>query len=1191
MTYTYVTDCAQIDLDRHAFIEASAGTGKTYTIENLVVRLLMEKRDIELENILLVTFTEKATSELKQRIQEKLEAELLTRKNDPITLKKIKGTLDAFDTASIFTIHGFCQSVLREFAFENGSLFNNDVIDDGPLLETLLKEQMRRTWPKTYGDSLSDLLTLSGFNRQKDAFFSLVTGLVRRFRPESGDELLPRVEGIDSGEILLKIEGVAHQLRSLITSSFHDGFERLNLKKKPKELLRSFMDEISRDAFDITRLAPVLSNMALFKNASADDLWLKNKQNSAECPDITRLFETAAALFEESQVLPHLLTLESIDRLRKDAMSIKQQNGWLSYDDMISRVAAALQGPTAGELLHRLRRKYKVAFVDEFQDTDPAQWRIFSKIFLETDFESENNRLYLIGDPKQAIYAFRGADVFVYLEAKNEMIKLAEQGRARLYSLATNWRSQPELIGAFNRLFGEEAWFGPLDETAAFKIGYLAAGFADEPLRPEILAADHSGRPAFNIFDISRHTQAKRVKSELANVITDEIRHLMHDGGIEIQKKDSPARPLTLGDICILVRGKNDLTLLEPLLIQKKIPYTYYKKPGLFFSDEALHLSLVFHAVLYPESSVDVRKALLTPFFNFQAQDLNAWDLQPVTHPLRQLLHRWNTYAENRQWSQLFQSLMEESGLIFREAPAHDWDRKQTNYSQMFEHLESVAYRRNLDFRSLSALLDSYRKDTADADDNADIHQIETEDKKVQVMTMHVSKGLQFPIVFIAGGLAQSNRAPYYIFHRCDGAPPSAGIRKVIDLSKTTDHKVRHDQEVMDENKRLFYVALTRAQFKLYVPYYAPSTVHRLNGPVPTLLTPAIDAVFPRDEKNSEVMWLMSDARDAFEKRGPGIAPLTKTDEPVSETDPGGYRSPLPRAGDYRTRRYRMESFSSLHARDHFEAPPYPEEKGFHTTDTTKREDDERYALAAAEGAPHPRQGEIPGGADTGSMLHDILEVIDFQTVAKYPDGLLDRKDTRETIENAMARYGIDPAYRNEVCNLIAATLTAKVPVSENVLILGNLKPSQRLHETEFYFPMPMAEKHKPVIPELDIKGGEKGYIHGFIDLIFHTNGKFYIADWKSNRLEGGYDRASLEKSMTEADYHLQYKIYTVATLRWLQKTGGNRFDPALHFGGIFYFYLRGMGTGDGFGIYHVTPDEVGRLDRLEQDIARAAGA
>jgi len=1172
MTYTYVTDCAQIDLNRHAFIEASAGTGKTYTIENLVVRMLVEKPDVELENILLVTFTEKATSELKQRIQEKLEEVLPSLEHDPALAKKIKGALDAFDTASIYTIHGFCQTVLRDFAFENGALFTHEVIDDGPLFDTLFKEQMRKRWPTFYGESLSTLLSLSGFTLKKDQFFSLVTRLARSIHPDSNDEIIPHTQAMDSKQRILGITDGVKRLKTLVGPSFFEAFELLNLKKKPKDLLRSFLHEISRDNVDITRLSPVLNSMGMFNNTSDDDLWLKNKKNSEVCPDISKLIEALSGLFEQNLVLPHVLVVESMERLRMDAALAKQQNGWLSYDDMISRVTTALYGENAPELLHRLRQKYMVAFVDEFQDTDAGQWKIFSKIFLENLSETQKNFLYLIGDPKQAIYSFRGADVFVYLDAKNRMISLAGQVRANLYTLATNWRSQPELINAFNRLFSRKAWFLPQDQTTVFDIGYQDVGYPDEPLRPEILVTDLSGRPAFNVVDISRHTLAKRVKSDLADFITHEINVLMAPGTLEIKKKDQPKRPLDYGDICILVRGKNDFALLEPMLITKKIPYTYYKKPGLFFSDEALYLSLLFHAILDPGNSVSVRKALLTPFFDFHADELHAYDNQSPTHPVKQLLASLNALAQTRKWSCLFQSIMEDTGLIFRQASSHDWDRKQTNYSQIFEHLECLAYKRNLDFRGLSARLDSYRNHRADVDDDADIHQIETEDRKVQVMTMHVSKGLQFPIVFVAGGLATSNRAPYYMYHRYQDDDPSMGVHKVIDLSRETG-KDQHEKEGRDEDKRIFYVALTRAQFKLYVPYYAPDKSHRLNGPIPGIVTPSIDAAFQRHEDLPGVLWLSQDN------------PCESTTAPLRKQQEGHLPLSLPCPGDFRARRYRMESFSSLHG-----MLSYGEDRVFHPGGSKEREADEPRVDPPVVPISPALINELPGGTNTGSMLHDILETIDFQSVAGNPHGLLLMDKTRETIEKKMTLYTMDPCYTEAVSNIISSTLTACVPVSEGTIILGHLKPSDRLHETEFYFPMPTSKGNKPHIPDLDIKTGPKGYIRGFIDLIFQVHGRFYIADWKSNYLSDGYSREAMEQSMAHAGYHLQYKIYTVATLRWLKKILGNRFDPATHFGGIFYFYLRGMGQGDGHGIYHVTPEEVGRIDHLEQDIAHAAG-
>ena len=157
MSYTLVDEIADIDLTRHALIEASAGTGKTYTLENLVVRLLKERQDIAIENILMVTFTEKATSELKARIQEKLVQQISSvgdGEDDEETVKKIRDTLDAFDTASIYTIHGFCHTILKDFAFENGNLFQNEVVDDAPIFDTLIKEQMRKAWPKIHGEHL-----------------------------------------------------------------------------------------------------------------------------------------------------------------------------------------------------------------------------------------------------------------------------------------------------------------------------------------------------------------------------------------------------------------------------------------------------------------------------------------------------------------------------------------------------------------------------------------------------------------------------------------------------------------------------------------------------------------------------------------------------------------------------------------------------------------------------------------------------------------------------------------------------------------------------------------------------------------------------------------------------------------------------------------------------------------------------
>ena len=247
MSYTLVDDIADIDLTRHALIEASAGTGKTYTLENLVVRLLKERQDIAIENILMVTFTEKATSELKTRIQEKLLQEIRSAgdgEDDGTIVQKIRDTLDAFDTASIYTIHGFCHTVLKDFAFENGSLFQNEVVDDAPIFDTLIKEQMRKVWPEVYGRHLPEMLHVAGFSTRKDQFLSLVVNIARRvFRPAVGDEIKPDTQDQSIEQIRSTIITQVMALKSLIgvPPAFSDGFNQLNIHGGSKKSLMEKM--------------------------------------------------------------------------------------------------------------------------------------------------------------------------------------------------------------------------------------------------------------------------------------------------------------------------------------------------------------------------------------------------------------------------------------------------------------------------------------------------------------------------------------------------------------------------------------------------------------------------------------------------------------------------------------------------------------------------------------------------------------------------------------------------------------------------------------------------------------------------------------------------------------------------------------------------------------------------------------
>ena len=1210
-----IKDCQQIDLKKHGLIEASAGTGKTYLIENLVVRLLKEREDIALDEILLVTFTEKATCDLKIRIREKLEKELSDSDDNRIA-KRLQNALDLFDTASIYTIHGFCQTILKDFAFENAALFQNEVINDRPLFQAELKELMRKKWPDQYGQNIEEILQCAGFRakKEKSRFINTVLEVAgKTYRENAGDILLPDLK--DKSFKQLKEETIKSvmDLKKLIGSDgkFSKGFDRLNINKRTKESLQKkiiipleeYLAGNSENNLNIALLLDLITSIDKVKSGEGKGIqslipvkWLKKGANPEVCPALENVVSCFEQIITTASSIKQYLAIQTIHLLQQEVGRTKQKHGWISFDDMLTLVEKALYCDTSSNPLSLLRNKYKVAFIDEFQDTDPVQWKIFKKIFLDhKDVDpkaSPKNLLFLIGDPKQAIYSFRGADVYAYLEAKEEIISLAQAKKANLYSLATNWRSQPELIESFNCLFCRSEWFKPVKQAGEFEIGYQYSGSPEEKDRLAALSVDYSGRSVLNIVDLSSAVSSPGIaKSLLANFIAGEIQYLTALGGIELPERDRTETALSFGDICILVRGKLDVPFLESELLNLSIPYTYYKKPGLFLSDEALYISLVFHAILEPGNRSEVKKALLTPFFGFRPEDLYAYDEMPLSHPVKQILLRWHTYAMSRRWSLLFQSLIEESGLLFREAAKSRWDRKETNYRQIFEHLDEIAYLKNLDFRKLAAMLANYRNQTVFPLEDADIHEIETEEKKVQIMTMHVSKGLQFPVVFIAGGLTmRPTHMDYYnIYHNIVTEGSLTKATKIIDLSGQSGNK-EHAREKIDEDKRLYYVASTRAQYKLYLPYYPFTGKQNWVGPVCSLLSPVLDRAFPKHSDNRNILWLSPDqhsmARDSMMQGKQRDLPA------IEKKEVAGF---FPCTRNFIHRKIKLESFSSLNCKSFFFHENVKQGPDFLALYEKSKEDDESFASQKIDaGAVDITPDEMPGGAEVGSMFHNILELIDFETVyakLRYKTdnvgSLINDSEIGDIILRQMDIYRVDKCWQQHICRIIANTLTTPVRFIDDEFVLGKLRKEDRLHEVAFYYPFPLPLDDNKKIPEKipDCKI-TNGFIKGFIDLIFKYAGKYYLADWKSNYIEDGYARDAMEVNMNHANYHLQYKLYNIALIRWLKQVLGGKFNPAKDFGGVFYFYLRGMEPGTENGIYHVPGEKLGDLDRLEREVA-----
>jgi exodeoxyribonuclease V beta subunit len=1197
-----VTDPAEIDLSRHALIEASAGTGKTYTIENLVVRLILEQEEIGIENILLVTFTEKAAGELKARIRAKLSQQyrLFRKVRDP-KVQKIKGALDNFDQASVFTIHGFCQNLLSELAFENNVLFENELKEDLALYDSLLKDQIRRVWPARYGDHLPELLQLGRFCDDKDRLLAKIIHIARNLSLAAGDQLWPAPDQDSYHHFRRDLVLKASCLTELLTGPppFSEGYAKLNINARTRKSLiekiigplELFFSRQTDKALDLGALSFLFAEFSQVRSGQKKGLsalmpakWLKAGPNPEVCPQLEKVIQTALEIENLIIVGVHWIVRETIFGLKHAVRETKKQHGWISFDDMLFRVYRALNFKTAPLLLERIRAKYKIAFVDEFQDTDPVQWRIFRRIFIDDSNQSNRHPLIIIGDPKQAIYSFRGADVYAYLEARAALADLSQKQKANLYSLCHNWRSLPPLVDGFNHLFSVATWFPPKTNADDLEIGYdkaISPGIEKLPFK---IAADDSSRGSLNLIDLRSLSSPRQARKALGEFIAAEIKRLICAKTIWFQSKAGGKRALDYGDICILIRSKSEAQPLEKCLRGNGIPYSFYKKPGLFQSDQAQELSLMLHAVIDPGNGDKVKKALLTPFFDADPSFLFTYGDVPLTHPVRKLLLKWNDLALRRQWRPLFQSLMEESGLTFRLSPRPEWDRVHTNFSQLFEHLECEAYRRNLDLRALLALLDGYQSKMILAEEGADIHQIDTDARKVQIMTMHVSKGLQFPIVFIGGGFTRPNSNDYHRFHQTKEDDFDHRIERIFDLSK--QNQAAHQKEEEDEDRRLFYVALTRAQMKLYLPYYPNSKAYLWVGPLSKFVADAILAVMDAKEPLTGMTQIRVDSPDSSIKQ----ANIEKEREHTQQNLHQYERLSLPTVDDFRPRKIHLNSFSSLNAHLTYHPQPFWEQDFQPYLLADKDADDDMGELAADRKHlfSEPRtSSELPSGPKVGSMLHDILEQIDYGLVYHQPQEILTLPRTATVIARNMSLYQIPVKWRENVAALVIAALTTPININGVNLVLAKLTRDQRQHEAEFYFPYIWGKA--PLISDQSHRYylDSNGYIRGFIDLIFQFKSRYYLADWKSNFLVNGYGPEALKESMEHSGYHLQYRIYSLALLRWLEQAFGG-FSKALDlFGGVFYFYLRGMGTGEQNGIFHVSPSDLGSRQTLEQELER----
>ncbi len=1171
-------DLTSIETRGRHLIEASAGTGKTWTITALYILLLLEER-LRPEEILVVTYTKSATAELRDRIRSRIsdtlelygsgraprdgleEILLNSRRTDrDAAIKLLTRALYSFDDAAIFTIHGFCQRALQENAFESGSLFDTAMISDQA---AMLRDVCDDFW------RLRIMTETEGFLKRLAAASYTPAKLAEPFKGHYQNPALrvvPLTDNPDLTALLSRCErlvpGLAHAW----------GTERSVI-----------VGQLAQADLKQTSYKPAQIDAA----AHGLDKWLAAGDAAAPCPGL-RLFTSAALqagqkkgstlpvhpFFDLCQQLHDALQQVELafqHRLihhqtalqlwvRQELSDRKQGMNLRCYDDLLLDLQRALTSAGGEQLAQNLRWRYHAALIDEFQDTDPLQWQIFHSIGNQGDYP-----LYLIGDPKQAIYSFRGADIYAYLAAR-QSVAVRNQS-----TLVTNRRSVAPLVTAVNALFEAaadpflcpEIGFSPVDSGRETGHQLLRHGRAlDKPLQFWVYPRQ----------DQTRAVKKNEACRAIVRTVAEEIARLL-DGTYEIIDKQGRRR-LAPGDMAVLVKAHYQADLVQTALNALGIPSVQHGSATIFESNEALDLLRILRAVHEPSRERLLREALLSGSLGLTANEVAGYlaagdgSSQWETWLLR--FRRLHEAALSGGVIAMAELLLGDCGLRQRSLTRVGGERILTNILQCVELLHQAEQEHAGGLEALIIWLE--RHITAAEPDDAALLRLETDENAVQLATIHASKGLEYPIVFLPFSWdAPANRSGQVLFHDDDGA-----LTLDLGSDQLEEHASATRQERAAEAARLLYVAITRAEFLCYIAWGCIGDAH--SSPLFKML----HAATVKDGKTFKTypdQNILADIATLGSRAGGLAAGFMPVDTPAPTYHPLEADS-LPLvcrslkqaiAGDWR-----VTSFSGMVAGSERSQQP--------------RDYD---ALAAQPGslpdeAAYRPDGrtifDFPRGAAAGTCLHAIFEQLDF---AALSGNHISRSSRSCLLANGYHEQWL-PAVSAMVTAVTHAALLADAPDFS----LSQLPAGSWQTEMEFYLPIAQLSpdrlrtlfdgllqparhgRFNELLTALDFRQSH-GMLHGFMDMVFVHRGRYYIIDWKSNHLGNSYQQyaaADLTRSMAEHAYILQYHLYALALDRHLrQRLPGYSYDT--HFGGAIYIYLRGVSSETpGLGIYHDRP-------------------
>ncbi|MBU0995116.1 MAG: exodeoxyribonuclease V subunit beta [Proteobacteria bacterium] len=1190
-------DVTTLPLSGQHLIEASAGTGKTYTIANLFLRLIMEHA-CEVSNILVVTFTEKATKELRDRIRSNLnrvfsriesglpsEDETVRRIVDHACLTRplreiktaLKKAIVSFDEASIFTIHGFLNRLLNENSFESAVPFDTElVIDQSPIIKEVIADFWRTyvvDQPALIGTTLvRNHLNPDGLYRFSRLLLTLpLIRIVPADTLTSPDELIRSFEAL---KVLFRTE--QENIRGILYTS--KALKRDATTYRPDRLDTCFEDLVM--ACNDTPTSSLIDSIVMFSSEKIGQSLKKNQS-----PPVHPFFDACDAFLRIEKDYLVWIKNQFWSYLKTELKERKATNNIQSFDDFLTGVWDILKEDTGALLARSVREKYTAVLIDEFQDTDTIQYHIFDKLFKGTP-----GVFLMIGDPKQSIYGFRGADIFSYISA------VRHTETENKHTLGLNWRSETGLVAAVNHFFGhiknpfvlgDQIGFNPVTASESSKGNQSPLLIDGKPAVP--LSISLIRKP----FSEGKKTSlSKEEARELATAqVIQEISRLLHLAGKG--QATIGERPLSPSDFAILVTRNDDAVQFKELLSYKGIPAVVTKSGSVFHTMEALELERLLLSVISPGNLSRINAALSMDMFGIPAATLQAFlENEEKSNDYNMHLERFHHYNElwrEKGFIRMLRTVMTDYPIREMLLSFPDGERRLSNLLQLSELLHRASFENHLGMNGLLSFL-SEKRTSEDENEEQELR-LEHDNEAVQILTVFKSKGLQFPIVFCPfmwqqGASINRRYHEHIVYH------DQNGVVVDIDPEREDSRSIRKaETERLSERVRLLYVGMTRALNRCYL----------VTGKIGTFSLTSLDYVFSGGEeentkltdtvsekmiKRDEESFLESVKKVAASSNGLIETVLFET-EPLSEIpvnrEPAQIASALEKRtiGKLFVKNGCVTSYSALVSGAGSAA-------SISDMGSLKRDE-----IMDNMTAPFSREPEgffaFPKGAVPGTCVHAIFENLDFTA--------LDPLTSLDLIKTSLARFGLadddrgDGRREQDVFRMVQNVLSAPLLPDLPDFSLCSISVSDRLNEMAFYYPL---NHHTRDILEsvyskmataafgntdfsdhrLSFRPVE-GYMHGYIDLVFRFKDKYYIIDWKTNHLGNectDYSKEKLKAYMRQSTYDLQYHIYTVALHLYLsERVPSYEYDK--HFGGVFYMFVRGIAPScPGTGIFYDKP-------------------